>query len=354
MVTFKQPETMRKNLAPGSLVHTGEQKMERPRLRVFAYNPDEIVEKEVDGIREAHSHLSGDRVTWINIDGLHDVELFREVQQLFQIHPLVLEDILNVGQRPKFESHGDYILIVVKSIGFNSTTSQLEIEQISFLLGRGYVLTFQERPGDFFESVRERLRRRSGRIRSRGADYLVYALIDAIVDTYYQIPEAVNDLFEQLEARVLASPQPQDLEEIYNLKRQIVFLEKALWPLRELVDDMIKDESGLITEEMSPFLQDLYDHSVHLIEAVQTFREMASNLQDLYLTTVSKDMNQVMKVLAIIATIFIPLTFLAGVFGMNFEFMPELKIKGAYYITLAVMILVAVLMTFYFKKKKWM
>ncbi len=153
---------------------------------------------------------------------------------------------------------------------------------------------------------------------------------------------------------MLAAPQAKDLEEIYNLKRQIVFLEKALWPLRELVDDMIKDESGLIAEEMSSFLQDLYDHSVHLIDAVQTFREMASNLQDLYMTTVSNDMNQVMKVLAIIATIFIPLTFIAGVFGMNFEFMPELKIKGAYYITLAVMIVVAVIMTIYFKKKKWL
>ncbi len=353
MVSFNQPETMRENLLPGSLVYTGEQKMERPRIRVFDYNREEIIEKEVGDIREAHSFVGRDSVTWINIDGLHDVELIREIQDLFHIHPLVMEDVLSVGQRPKFEFQENYALAVIKSIGFNAETTQVDIEQMSFILGQGYVLTFQERPGDFFDSVRDRLRHSKGRIRSREADYLIYALIDAIVDSYYKIPESLNELIESIEARVLSKPESKDLEEIYHLKSQIVLLEKALWPLREMVDDMTKDESGLITDSMGPFLRDLYDHVVHLIDAVHTLRDITSNLQDLYMTTVSNDMNQVMKVLAVIATIFIPLTFIAGVFGMNFEFMPELKVKGAYYITLIVMVFVAILMAIYFKRKKW-
>jgi len=353
MVNFSQPESMRENLLPGSLVFTGEQKMEKPRIRVFDYAKDRLEEKEVDDIRDAFPYLARESVTWINVDGLHDVGLIQAIRERLNIHPLVLEDILNTGSRPKAESHDGYLFIVVKSIGLNREATNLDLEQMSFVVGPNYVLSFQERPGDFFESVRERLRGSKGRIRTRGADYLAYALIDAIVDNYYKIPEHFSRQIEAIETSVLSDPTPKDLEAIYNLKREIVVFDRAVWPLIEVVGNLRKDESGLIAEDTGPFLGDLYDHVEHLNGTLQSTRDMASNLHDLYLSTVSNSMNEVMKVLAVIATIFIPLTFLAGIFGMNFEFMPELKVKYAYYTTLAVMVVIGVAMAIYFKRKKW-
>jgi magnesium transporter len=352
---FSQPESMRENLLPGSLVFTGEQKMERPRLRVFDYTRSELKEFEAVNLEEVIAYAQKeDSVTWINIDGLHEVELIKQLQAQFPIHPLVLEDVLNPGTRPKFEAYEQYGFIVLKSICFDQEQEKIVLEQMSFIFACGYVVSFQERPGTFFDSVRDRLRNSKGRIRNRGADYLCYALVDAIVDNYYKLPETLNATIEAIEARVLADPSPKDLEAIYTLKRELVILDRALWPVQELVGSMRKDDSGLIAENLGPYLQDLSDHVQHLIGLVQAVREMASNLQELYLTTVSNSTNQVMKVLAIIATIFIPLTFIAGVFGMNFEFMPELKMRFAYPITLATMVVIAVLMTYYFKRKKWL
>jgi magnesium transporter len=355
MSVFSQPESMRDNLLPGSLVFTGEQKMAQSRIRFFDYTQGEIKELEVPHIEEILSYAQRqDSVTWINIDGLHDVDLIRQFREPFQIHPLVLEDILNPGTRPKFEAYEHYAFIVLKAIRFDREQGTIVFEQISFVLGPGYVLSFQERPGTFFNSVRDRLRNSKGRIRNRGADYLCYTLMDAIVDDYYKLPEALSETVEAIETRVLANPSPEDLEAIYNLKREIVLLERAMWPIQELVNGMCKDDSSLLSENLGPYLNDLSDHTRHLVGAIQALRDMTSNLQDLYLTTVSNSMNQVMKVLAIIATIFIPLTFIAGVFGMNFEFMPELKMKFAYPFTLMLMVVVAVLMTYYFKRKKWL
>jgi magnesium transporter len=352
---FSQPESMRDNLLPGSLVFSGEQKMQRPRLRVFDYTRSELKEVEAANFDEVIPYTQKeDSVTWINIDGLHDVELIRQIQGQFHIHPLVLEDVLNPGTRPKFEAYEHYAFIVLKSIRFDQEAENIVLEQMSFIFGAGYVVSFQERPGTFFDSVRDRLRNSKGRIRNRGAAYLCYALVDALVDDYYKLPEALNAAIEAIEARVLANPNPKDLEAIYNLKRELVILDRALWPVQELVGGMRKDDSGLMADNLGPYLQDLSDHVQHLISSMQAIREMTSNLQDLYLTMVSNSMNQVMKVLAIIATIFIPLTFIAGVFGMNFEFMPELKIRFAYPITLVIMGGVAVLMTYYFKRKKWL
>ena len=355
MSEFSQPESMRGNLLPGSLVFAGEKKMERPRIRVFDYSPDDLQEVPAASIEEALPWAQrADSVTWINIDGLHDIDLMRAIQEHFRIHPLVLEDVLNPGTRPKFESHDDYLFIALKSIRLDGDPSAVVLEQISFVLGPGFVLSFQERPGTYFDSVRDRLRNSKGRIRNRGSDYLCYALIDAIVDSYYRLPEALSDRIEAIETRVLANPQPAELEAIYHLKGELVTLDRAMWPVVELVNGMRKDDSGLISDSLAPYVQDLSDHAQQLIGSIHSIRDMAGNLQDLYLSTVSNSMNQVMKVLAIIATIFIPLTAIAGVFGMNFEFMPELKWRLAYPVTLCVMVVVAVLMTYYFKRKQWL
>ncbi len=355
MTIFSQPNSMRENLLPGSLVFSGERKMEKPRIRCFDYTKSELKEMEVSTIDEVFPLArKADSVTWVNIDGIHDVELFKAIQKRFEIHPLMLEDVLNPTTRPKFEAQENHALIILKSIRFDKDKRNILLEQLSFILGPNYVLSFQERPGNFFDSVRDRLRNSKGRIRNQGADYLCYALVDAVVDNYYKLPEALSETVEVIEAKVLSKAEPEDLEAIYNLKREIVLLDRAIWPVLELVNGMRKGESELISEGLGPFLQDLSDHAQQLISSIQAIREMAANLQDLYMSTVSNSMNQVMKVLAIVATIFIPLTFIAGIFGMNFEFMPELKARYGYFITLGIMVVTAAGMIFYFKRKKWL
>ncbi len=355
MGIFSQPSTMRENLLLGSLVHVGEKKLDKPRIRVFDYNNERLEEKEIDEIEQVVPYMTReDSVTWVNIDGLHDVSLFEKINKFLNIHSLVLEDALNPAQRPKYEDFGDYIFVVMKTIELDKPSLELKIEQISLILGANYVITFQERVGRYFESVRDRLRGSKGRIRRQGADYLAYALMDAIVDDYYEIPEMLDEIIGSVEASVLSDPAPKDLESIYSLKRQVALLEKTLWPLREVVNSLRREETELISDAIKPFLQDLYDHVIQLIDTVHTFRDVLSSLQDLYLSTMSNRMNDVMKVLTIIATIFIPLTFIAGIYGMNFEFMPELKIKYGYFIALFAMVAVAGAMAVYFRRKRWL
>jgi magnesium transporter len=346
---------MRDNLLPGSLVFSGEQKMEKPHIRCFDYTKLDVKEFEAAAIGEVFPFArKEDSVTWINVDGIHDVALFKAIQDGFEIHPLLLEDVLNSATRPKFEAQENHALVVLKAIRFDPENCKIILEQLSFILGAQYVLSFQERTGHYFDSVRDRLRNSKGRIRNQGADYLCYALIDAVVDNYYMLPEMLSDTIETLEAKVLSRAKAEDLAAIYNLKREVVLLDRALWPVLELVNGMRKGESELISDSLGPYLQDLSDHAQQLISSTQAIREMTANLQDLYMSTISNNMNQVMKVLAIVATIFIPLTFIAGVFGMNFEFMPELKARYGYFITLGLMALIALGMVYYFKKIKWL
>lgn len=355
MPRFTQPNSMRDNLLPGSLVFSGERKMEKPRIRCFDYTKLDVKELEASCIAEVLPLArKEDSVTWINIDGIHDVELFKAIQDGFEIHALLLEDVLNSATRPKFEAQENHALVVLKAIRFDAENCKVILEQLSFILGSHYVLSFQERTGNYFDSVRDRLRNSKGRIRNHGADYLCYALIDAVVDNYYKLPEVLSETIETLEAKVLSRAEAEDLAAIYNLKREIVFVDRALWPVLELVNGMRKGESELLSEGLAPYLQDLSDHTQQLISTTQAIREMAANLQDLYMSTISNSMNQVMKALAIVATIFIPLTFIAGIFGMNFEFMPELKAHYGYFITLGIMLLIALGMVYYFKKIKWL
>ncbi|MHC5156739.1 MAG: magnesium/cobalt transporter CorA, partial [Planctomycetota bacterium] len=294
-------------------------------------------------------------VSWINIDGIHNVEIIEQIGKHFDLHSLVLEDIVHVGQRPKLEEFDDHLFIVLKMLSYNQQDHSVESEQVSMILGSHYLLTFQEHTGDVFEQIRQRIRSGKGRIRKMGCDYLAYALVDAIVDNYFQILEVFGERIESLEESLLVDSGRDILHDIHHLKRELTFLRRSVWPLREMVAGMERMESALIKKSTRIFIRDLYDHTIQIMDTVESFRDVASGLLDLYMSSVSNRMNAVMKVLTIIATIFIPLGFIAGVFGMNFEHMPELKWQWAYPVGFWTMIVFIVAgMVWFFKQKKWL
>ena len=293
-------------------------------------------------------------VTWINVDGLHEVDIIEKTGAYFGIHPLVLEDILHTGQRPKTEDFGDYIFTVVKMLFYDVQKEEIVAEQMSMILGPRYVISFQETQGDVFDPNRERIRNGKGRIRKAGADYLAYVLIDAIVDQYFVILENLEERIESLEEELITNPIPETLQMIHKLKGLMIFLRKSVWPLRELVNSLERGESSLIAESTGIYLRDVYDHTIEVIETIETFRDMVSGMLDIYLSSVSNRMNEVMKVLTIIATIFIPLTFIVGIYGMNFKYMPELEWHIGYPVALAVMLLIEAFLLLYFRRKKWL
>jgi magnesium transporter len=341
-------------LPPGTLIHVGEKKIEKIRIRVIDYDEEHMEERDLDTIDECIPYKDKPTVTWINIDGLHEVDVIEKIGINFGLHPLVLEAIVHTEQRPKMEDFEDYIFIITKMLSYDENENQLQAEQFSLVLSHNYILTFQERVGDVFEPVRERLRKGKGRIRKRPPDYLAYALIDAVVDHYFLVLEKISEKVESLEEELIAEPTPGTLQTIHHLKRELIFLRKSVWPLRELIGALERGESGLIEHATTVFLRDVYEHTIQVIDTVETLRDMVSGMLDVYLSSVSNKMNEVMKVLTIIATIFIPITFIAGVYGMNFEIMPELKWPWAYPLVWLVMIAVGVTMLFYFKKKKWL
>ena len=280
---------------------------------------------------------------------------WKQLGERFGLHPLVVEDILNTDQRPKLEDYGEYLFVVLKSLYHSKIESdEPEIEQISLVLGPNYVLSFQERAGDEFEPVRERIRSDKGRVRKMGADYLAYSLIDLIVDTYFIVLEKLGERMEILEEELVLNPTTETLQAIHQLKREMVFLRKSTWPLREVIGALERGESPLIQDSTSIYLRDVYDHTIQVIDAVETYRDILSGMLDIYLSSISNRMNEVMKVLTIIATVFIPLTFIAGVYGMNFQHMPELAWPWAYPLVWAVMITIAAVMVVYFQRKRWL
>jgi len=341
-------------LPPGTMVFIGERKKENARVDVMDFDGNRLEER-----RDVPPERWGDlaeagRVRWIDVRAIHDVALIGELGKSLGLHPLTLEDIVNTGQRPKVEEFPDYIYIVLKMISFNEETKQTEMEHVSLILGKNVVVSFQEGDSDPFRAVRDHLRAAKGRIRSMGADYLAYALMDAVVDNYFLTMERIGDRIEDLDDRILADPRPEALEEVHRLKRDILSLRKAVWPLREEFGMLDKSESGLIRRETRVFLRDLYDHSIQIIDIVETFRDILGGMHDTYLSGVSNRMNEIMKVLTIIATIFIPLTFISGIYGMNFEHMPELKLRWGYFLVLGIMLAVGGGMLRYFRKKKWL
>jgi magnesium transporter len=344
----------KKGLAPGTLIHIGEKKAEKVRITLIDYDESEFQEKEVGKIEECFPFKDKPTVTWINIDGLHNTELIEKLGKHFDLHPLILEDILNTGQRPKVEDFEKYIFIVLKMIYYDDKENETKIEQVSLILGQNFVISFQEKMGDVFEPIRERIKKAKGRIRKARADYLLYSLLDAIVDSYFAILEKIGDKIENLEEAVVADPKPKSLQAIHGLKREMIFLRKSVWPLREVINSLEKAESSLVHESTGIYLRDVYDHTIQIIDTIETFRDMLSGMHDTYLSGISNKMNEIMKVLTIFASIFIPLTFIAGIYGMNFQYMPELGWRWGYFGVLGIFMAVGLSMIIYFKKKKWL
>jgi magnesium transporter len=341
-------------LPPGTMVFDGERKVEKTRITIFDYDEANLQEKEVQTVEECFPFKDEPTVTWVNIDGVHDVEIVEKIGEHFGIHPLVQEDIVHTGQRPKMEDFDDYLFIVIKMLFYDDEKDEISAEQVSLLIGDNYVISFQEKEGDVFEPVRERLRTRKGRIIKQGADYLAYALLDTIVDSYFSILEKTGDRIELLEEELITEPSPGTVGIIQRMKREMIFLRKSIWPLREVIASLERDESPLIRESTNVFLRDVYDHTIQVIDTVEALRDMIGGMLDIYLSSVSNRMNEVMKVLTIIATIFIPLTFIAGVYGMNFENMPELRVPWAYPVVWVVMGVVGLLMVLFFRRKRWL
>ncbi len=347
-------------LPPGTLMYVGERKVENVRMIYIDYDEHNFDEKQVSAIEDCFAFKTTPTVTWINIDGLHDVEIIEKIGRQFELHPLVLEDILHTGQRPKLEDFDKYIFIVLTMLYYNSDNQTVETEQVSIVLGSNFVISFQERVGDVFDQLRDRLRNAKGRIRKMGPDYLAYSLLDAVVDSYFSILEKMGERIEVLEEELVTEPTEQTLQQIHRLKREMIILRKSVWPLREVISGLQRTESALIAESTSVYLRDVYDHTIQIIDTIESFRDMVSGMVDLYLSSLSNKMNSVMKVLTIIATIFIPLTFIAGIYGMNFNSekspfnMPELNWYWGYPVALLAMTIVAAIMLVYFRKKKWL
>jgi magnesium transporter len=354
MRLFTKKVIKKAGLAPGTLVHIGDRKIEKVRIRLIDYNENRIDEKELKTIEECFPYRGEESVTWINIDGLHDLDLVSNIGKSFDLHPLVLEDIVNTEQRPKLDDFEKYIFIVSKMLYYDSELHKIQFEQLSLILWNNFVISFQEEEGDIFEPVRERLRKGKGRIRKMGPDYLLYALMDAVVDNYFVVLEQIGERVSELEGNLVANPEPDTLQSIHEFKRELIFLRRSVWPLRELISSLERGETDLISEKTTMFLRDVYDHTIQVIDTVETYRDIVSGMMDLFLSSVSNRMNEVMKVLTVIATIFIPLTFIAGIYGMNFANMPELNWRWGYPIALFAMLIIGVIMLIWFKRKRFL
>ncbi|MFP4401869.1 MAG: magnesium/cobalt transporter CorA [Candidatus Nanoarchaeia archaeon] len=345
--------SQKKGLPPGSLVFVGYQKVEHSSISLISYSKHtHKIQKNVK-VTDL-SQLSKDEVHWININGIHDTQLVNSVGELFSIHSLTLEDILNTNQRPKIELFEKYYYTTIKMLSYNKKSKSIQVEQISCILIDNYVLLFQETKEDIFEPIRKRIAIPDSRIRSRGADYLLYILLDIIVDQYFEILEHLGNDLEQHEEELLLDNNRDILNNIYQLKREIIFLRRNIWPLREAIAKLEKQEEHIFIQDSTlPYLRDLYDHVIQVIDTIENNRELSSALLELYVSNVNTRLNEVMKTLTIFAAIFIPLTFIVGIYGMNFENMPELTWKYGYYGILGFMgVLVVVLLSF-FKYRKW-
>lgn len=340
--------------SPGTLI--ADPAAVQPVLRLIGYGPDQLEEREIAAVEELRPLIGKWSVTWINVDGLADVALIEGIGELYGLHRLALEDVVNVHQNPKVEDYEDHAFIVTRMIrgGLPPVT-----EQVAMFLGDDFLLTFHERPGDCFDPVRERIRRHRGHIRERKADYLAYALLDAVIDGYFPVLEACGERLEDLEDRVLDQPSGEHGAEIHDIKRDLLTLRRAIWPQREMINALTRDALAQVSDLTRVYLRDCYDHTIQLLDFVETYREIASGLVDLYLSSVSARMNEVMKLLTIIATIFIPLSFIAGLYGMNFDTrispwnMPELSWHWGYPFALGLMALVALGLLLFFRRRGW-
>jgi len=337
---------------PGSLIYNGEEINEKIKITLIEFNETDYFEDDFYDLASCLSHVKDNMIKWINIEGVHNIELIEKIGKLYNLHPLTMEDIVHIDQRPKFEDYDHYVLAILKMILYDN---EVRAEQLSLVLLDNTVISFQEpNGGDAFDIIRKRLRQNKGRVRKLGADYLFYALLDAVVDCYFNAIEKIGDKVEKIEEEIINEPKRESLIELYNLKREVIYLRKQVWPLRDMISNLLRSETTFITANTQLFFRDLQDHSTRIIDTVETYRDLLSGIMDIYLSTNANKMNEVMKVLTIISSIFIPVTFIAGVYGMNFEFMPELKSPYGYIITWVIMVIIILVQIIYFKRKKWM
>jgi magnesium transporter len=355
MVKLLRKKSVKSGLPPGTLVHVGTKYTDKVTMSAILYDEENFKEwqvdkkEDIDGLKGLQGNI------WINVEGVHDLGIIETFGRVYNLHPLLLEDIMNSTQRPKIEDYGDYTFLVFKMLTFDDVNREVNIEQISLVLGKGYIITFQEGiEGDVFDPLRERLRKNKGLIRKNGIDYLAYSIIDAIVDCYFIMLEKLGEQIELVESDLLLDPTTAVVHEIQRLKRETIVLRKAVWPLREVINVLVRGDTALVQEGTKIYLRDVYDHTIQVIDSVETLRDILSEVFDIYLSSVGNKLNEIMKVLTIISTIFIPLTFIAGVYGMNFKYMPEIGWHLGYPMILTVMLSVSLYMIFYFKKKKWL
>ena len=352
MARFLKSIKKAKGAAPGSLIFMGSQKMDNPKIRLFSYNEDLLVENEYETIDAAVEQINPQFINWLNIDGIHDTAIIQKIGKQFNISSLALENVLNTGQRSKFFEDSDSITLVTKSVYFDPEEQKISVEQISFILCANTLISFQEKVGDHFEPVRGRIRNKIGRIRKSSADYLLYTLVDSLVDNYLINIEQIGELVEHLEPR-LSNPEKSVSAELFHHKTEITYFRKTIRPLKEVMTRILRSDSELFRNEFVVYYQELNDLVEHAYEAADTYYNMIGDYFNIYNTNVSNRANDVMKVLTIFASIFIPLTFIAGVYGTNFQYLPELSYRYSYYVMWAVMLVVAVGMLYFFKRNKW-
>jgi len=351
-VTLKK-RSQKSGLPPGTLLHIGDKKMETTRITLMDYDELHFLEKEVKLVEESFPFKDKPTVTWINIDGIHEIEIIEKIGKYFGVHPLILEDILNTEKRPKMEDFETYIYVTLKMLKQIDNNDKILSEQVSLIIGTNFVISFMESKDDIFDPIKDRIRSGKGHIRKLGSDFLAYSLLDAIVDNYFIIMEKSGDKIEVMEEELVKNPTPGTLRSLHDTQRELMTLRKSVWPLREVVNNMLRGESTFIHESTLIYLRDVYDHTIEIIEMIEGLRDMVSRMFDMYLSSISNKLNEIMKVLTIIATIFIPLTFIAGVYGMNFEYMPELKWRWGYPVIWTIMVFIGVYMLNYFRKRRW-
>ncbi len=354
---MKKPRKLRSQkvgLAPGALVHVGERRTARPDITLFEYDAAALRETRFASIADSRGHARGPGTLWLNVHGLHEPEVMAEIGRRFGLHPLVLEDILNTDQRPKVDDYGDYLYIVARIFEYDAATGSVGSDQVSIVLGTDFVLTFQERPTGTFDPLRERLRGDKGQIRRLGADYLAYSLLDAVVDRYFAVLEQLSERTEALEDRLLEKATPVLLKEIHEIKRETLVMRRAVWPLREVINSLTRADQRFFKPDTQPYLRDIYDHTVHVIESLEGIRDLIAGMLDIYLSSISNRVNMEVRILTVLTTLFMPAALIAGIFGMNFRHMPLLQDQDGFMIALGMMAAIAAVMAAAFWRRRWL
>lgn len=354
MSKSRRSRTKKIGLPPGSLVHVGEVKTAHAEFSLMRYDGAQLVERSAKKLAELDLHRGEQDTLWLNLYGLHDPALMAEVGRAFNLHPLVLEDILNTEQRPKLDSYEGYLFFVARFFSYDKATMAISSEQVSLILGHNFVLTFQERKTGSFDPIRERLRADKGIVRKCGADYLAYSLLDIIVDRYFIVLEQVGDDCETLEEELLRKPTATILQSIHRLKREAMELRRAIWPLREVVNALIRNDGGYFQPATLPYLRDVYDHTVHLIESLESVRDLLAGMLDIYLSSISNRVNMEVRALTVVAMLFMPATLIAGIFGMNFKAIPLLQDPDGFWFAMGMMAAIAITMALIFWRRQWL